>query len=99
MSKIKMFALGGQNETGKNMFVIEVDKDIFVFEAGLKYSEDNSLGIDYIIPNYDYLIENKERIVGIFITHGHEEQMGALADILYDLPDIKEALKRAFYQR
>ena len=89
MSKIKMFALGGQNETGKNMFVIEVDKDIFVFEAGLKYSEDNSLGIDYIIPNYDYLIENKERIVGIFITHGHEEQMGALADILYDLPDIK----------
>ena len=89
MSKIKMFALGGQNETGKNMYVIEVDNDIFVFEAGLKYSEDASLGIDYIIPNYDYLKENKDRIVGIFITHGHEEQMGALADILVDLPDVK----------
>ena len=89
MSKIKMFALGGQNETGKNMYVIEVDNDIFVFEAGLKYSEDASLGIDYIIPNYDYLKENKDRIVGIFITHGHEEQMGALADILADLPDVK----------
>ncbi len=89
MSKIKMFALGGQNETGKNMYVVEVDNDIFVFEAGLKYSEDASLGIDYIIPNYDYLKENKERIVGIFITHGHEEQMGALADILVDLPDVK----------
>ena len=89
MSKIKMFALGGLNETGKNMYVIEVDNDIYVFEAGLKYSEDTSLGIDYIIPNYDYLKENKDRIVGIFITHGHDEQMGALADILLDLPDIK----------
>ena len=89
MSKIKMFALGGQNETGKNMYVVEVDKDIFVFEAGLKYSDDASLGIDYIIPNYDYLKENKDRIVGIFITHGHDEQMGALADILVDLPDVK----------
>ena len=89
MSKIKMFALGGQNETGKNMYVIEVDNEIFVFEAGLKYSEDSSLGIDYIIPNYDYLKENKDRIVGIFVTHGHEEQMGALADILADLPDVK----------
>ncbi len=89
MSKIKMFALGGLNETGKNMYVVEVNDDIFVFEAGLKYSEDTSLGIDYVIPNYDYLKENKERIVGIFITHGHDEQMGALADILVDLPDVK----------
>lgn len=89
MSKIKMFALGGQNETGKNMYVIEVDNDIFVFEAGLKYSEDASLGIDYVIPNYDYLKENKNRIVGIFITHGHEEQMGALADMLPDLDGVK----------
>ena len=48
MSKIKMFALGGLNEIGKNMYVIEVDEDIFVFEAGLKYSDDRSLGIDYI---------------------------------------------------
>lgn len=89
MSKIKMFALGGLNETGKNMYVVEVDNDIFVFEAGLKYSEDNSLGIDYVIPNYDYLIENKDRVVGVFITHGHDEQMGALADILVDIPDLK----------
>lgn len=89
MSKIKMFALGGLNEIGKNMYVVEVDNDIFVFEAGLSYSEDNSLGVDYIIPNYDYLKENKDRIVGIFITHGHEEQMGALSNILIDLPDVK----------
>lgn len=89
MSKIKMFALGGLNETGKNMYVIEVDNDIFVFEAGLKYSDDNSLGIDYIIPNYDYLKENKDRIVGLFVTHGHDEQIGAIEDILIDIPDLK----------
>ncbi len=89
MSKIKIFALGGQNEIGKNMYVVEVDSKIFVFEAGLKFADDKLLGVDYIIPNYDYLIENKNRIVGIFITHGHDEQMGAICDILVDIPDIK----------
>ena len=89
MSKIKMFALGGLNETGKNMYIIEVDEEIYVFEAGLKYADDKMLGIDYIIPNYDYLINNKNRIQGIFLSHGHDEQMGAIPDILVDLPDIK----------
>lgn len=89
MSKIKIFALGGQNESGKNMYVIEVDKDIFVFDAGLKYADDKMLGIDYIIPNYDYLKDNEKRIKGIFITHGHDEHMGALCDILKDLSSVK----------
>ena len=89
MSKIRIFALGGQNEIGKNMYVVEVDDNIYVFEAGLKYADDKLLGVDYIIPNYDYLKENKDRIKGIFITHGHDEQMGALCDILVDIPDIK----------
>lgn len=89
MSKIKMFGLGGLNEIGKNMYVIEVDNDIFVFDAGLKYADDKMLGVDYIIPNYDYLKENKDRIQGIFITHGHDQQMGAIVDILNDLPDLK----------
>ena len=89
MSKIKIFALGGQNEIGKNMYVIEVNENIYVFEAGLKYADDKLLGVDYIIPNYDYLKENKTRIKGIFITHGHDQQIGALSDILIDIPDIK----------
>lgn len=89
MSKIKMFGLGGLNENGKNMYVVEVDNDIFVFDAGLKYADDKMLGVDYIIPNYDYLKENKNRIKGIFITHGHDEQMGAIPDMLVDLPDVK----------
>ena len=74
MSKIKIFALGGLNEIGKNMYVIEVDDEIYVFEAGLKYADDKMLGVDYIIPNYDYLINNKNRIRGLFLSHGHDEQ-------------------------
>ena len=88
MSKIKIFGLGGLNENGKNMFVIEVDKNIFVFEAGLKYADELTLGIDYIIPNVTYLKENKKRIKGIFISHGHDGNYGALVDILKELPDV-----------
>ena len=51
MSKINIFSLGGLNENGKNMYVVEIDKDIFVLDAGLKYADDRMLGVDYIIPN------------------------------------------------
>ena len=85
MSKIKLFALGGLNENGKNMFVIEHDDDIFVFEAGLKYADESTLGIDYVIPNTEYLKTNKNRIKGIFLTHGHDENIGAIPDIIEDL--------------
>ena len=57
LSKIKIFSLGGLNENGKNMYIVEVDQDIFVFDAGLKNADDNMLGVDYILPNYDYLKE------------------------------------------
>ena len=88
MSKIKIFSLGGLNEDGKNMYVVDVDNDIFIFDAGLKYAYDHMLGIDYIIPKYDYIKENIKRIKGIFLSHGHESNMGALSDILMDLPDL-----------
>lgn len=88
MSKIKIFSLGGLNENGKNMYIVEVGKDIFVLDAGLKYADDKMLGVDYIIPNYDYLKENKARIKGIFVTHGHDSQMGAIPDILKDIPEL-----------
>lgn len=88
MSKIKIFSLGGLNENGKNMYIVEVDKDIFVFDAGLKYDNDRNLGIDYIIPNIDYLIKNRKRIKGIFLTHGHDSNMGAVPDILDSIPEL-----------
>jgi len=88
LSKIRIFSLGGLNENGKNMYVVEVDKDIFVFDAGLKYGSDKTLGVDYILPDYKYIKENKERVKGLFLTHGHDSNMGAVADILFDIPDL-----------
>ena len=88
MSKIKIFALGGLNENGKSMYIVDVDDELFVFDAGLKYDNDINLGIDYIIPNFDYLINNKKKIKGIFLTHGHESNIGATPDILGKLPEI-----------
>ena len=70
------------------MYVIEVDNDIFVLEAGLQYADEHTLGIDYVIPNIDYLKNNKERIKGIFLTHGHDENVGAIADIIDSLSNV-----------
>lgn len=89
MSKIKIFGLGGLSESGKNSYVIEVDDDIYVFDAGIKYASGNLLGIDYIMPDFTYLIKNKKRIKGLFVTHGHKENMGAVADLLKDIPNLK----------
>ncbi len=88
MSKIKIFSLGGLNENGKNMYVVEVDKSLYIFDAGLKYDVEHNLGIDYIIPSFDYLIKNKKRIKGIFLSHGHEGNIGAVPDIISKLGDV-----------
>lgn len=89
MSKIKIFALGGLNEEGKNMYVVKVDYDIFIFDAGLKYAGDKLLGVDYVIPNFDYIKQNIKNIKGLFITHGHEKNMGAVCDIVSEVPNLK----------
>ena len=89
MSKIKIFGLGGLSESGKNSYVIEVDDEIFVFDAGIKFASGNLLGIDYIMPDFSYLVKNKKRIKGLFITHGHPENMGAVRDLLKDVPTLK----------
>ena len=88
MSKIKIFSLGGLSENGKNMYVVEVDKNIYVFDAGLKYDNEKNLGIDYIIPNIDYLIKNQKRIKGIFLSHGHDSNIGAVPDILKNIHNV-----------
>lgn len=82
MSKIKIEALGGMQENGKNLYVVEVDEQIFILDAGLIYPEIDLYGIDAAIPNIDYLIENKNRIVGIFVSHGHEDHIGAIPYLL-----------------
>ena len=81
-STIKLITLGGVRENGKNLYVAEVDDSIFVLDAGLKYPENEQLGVDVVIPNMDYLFENKDRIAGVFLTHGHADAIGALPYLL-----------------
>ena len=83
-SNIKLIALGGVRENGKNLYVAEVDDSIFVLDVGLKYPENEQLGVDYVVPNMDYLFENKKRIAGVFLTHGHADAIGTLPYLLAD---------------
>ncbi|MFV0380215.1 MAG: ribonuclease J [Anaerorhabdus sp.] len=82
MNQVKIFALGGLDEDGKNMYCVDVNGSIFVIEAGLKYPDNEGLGIEMIIPDTNYLIENAQRVKAIFITHGHEDVMAALPNLL-----------------
>ena len=80
--KLKIIPLGGLNEIGKNMTVYEYGGDIIVIDVGMGFPDDDMYGIDVVIPDFSYLIKNKDRIRGIFLTHGHEDHIGALPYIL-----------------
>lgn len=88
MSKIRICALGGLNEDGKNLYVVEVDNDMFVFDCGLKYDTSN-LGVDYIIPDFTYLKKNSKKIKGVFLTHAHDESIGSIPHLLKEIPGLK----------
>ena len=97
---IKIISLGGQGELGKNMYVVEVNEDLFMLDAGLMFPEEEMLGIDAVIPDINYIMENKHRLRGIFISHGHEDHMGALAYVLkhIDVPVYGAKLTLALIQ-
>ncbi|MCI5745300.1 MAG: ribonuclease J [Erysipelotrichaceae bacterium] len=82
---IKVYALGGLNENGKSLYVVEYNDQLYIFDAGLRYPEESLLGIDIILPGYQYLISRKDSIKGFFLTHGHDENMGALPFILEEM--------------
>lgn len=84
-NNIKFFALGGLDENGKNMYCFEINGEILIIEAGLKYPKTHNLGIDIEIPTFDYLIENKSRVKGILISHAHPDTMGSIVYLIKDL--------------
>jgi len=81
-NKLKIIPLGGLGEIGKNITVIEYNKDIIVIDCGMAFPEDEMLGIDIVIPDVTYLIKNKDRVRGLFLTHGHEDHIGAIPYVL-----------------
>ncbi|ADQ46843.1 RNA-metabolising metallo-beta-lactamase [Caldicellulosiruptor kronotskyensis 2002] len=83
--KIRIIPLGGLNEIGKNMTVIEVNDEIVVIDCGLAFPEDEMLGVDLVIPDISYLLKNKEKVKALILTHGHEDHIGAIPYVLRDL--------------
>ena len=84
-SIIKLMPIGGQAENGKSMYCLEIDDNWFIIDAGYRFPEVDKLGVDVIIPNFDYLKDNKDKIKAIFITHGHDDVMGALPYLLQEV--------------
>lgn len=84
-NKLKIIPLGGLGEVGKNMMVYEYGNDILLVDTGLMFPENDMLGIDYIIPDIEYLKQNRDRVRGIVITHGHEDHTGALPYVLQEV--------------
>lgn len=87
MSNLKIFALGGLHEVGKNCYILEKNEDIIIVDCGIKFLNGSNLA-DGIIPNFSYLLANREKIKGLFITHGHEDHIGGIPYLLQLIPNI-----------
>ena len=82
MSKINFFALGGVQENGKNLYCFDIDGKIFILDCGLKYPTSELYGVDVIVNDLTYLIENKDRIVGVFLSHAHDDHIGGVSNLI-----------------
>src|SRR3990172_6732334 len=85
-NKLRIIPLGGRGEVGKNMMAYEFGGQIIVVDAGIMFPENDMLGIDYIIPDFEYLRKRADRVLGIIITHGHEDHIGAIHHLIEEIP-------------
>jgi len=83
--KLRVIPLGGLGEVGKNMMVYEYDDHILIVDTGIMFPDNDMLGIDYIIPDFQYLRDNSDKVIGIVITHGHEDHTGAIRHVLEEI--------------
>ena len=83
--KLRIIPLGGLGEVGKNMMAYQYEENILVVDAGLMFPENDMLGIDYIIPDFEYLIQNRQKIRGVIVTHGHEDHTGAIHHLMQQI--------------
>jgi ribonuclease J len=82
---LSVIPLGGLEEIGLNMTVLEYNDDIIVIDAGLMFPEEDMLGVDFVIPDFSYLLDNRKKLKGIILTHGHEDHTGALPFLLKEI--------------
>lgn len=82
---VRIVPLGGLNEIGKNMTVYECGNDMFIVDCGLAFPDETMLGVDIVIPDFTYVVENRDRIRGVFITHGHEDHIGGIPYLMKEI--------------
>ena len=90
--KLRIIPIGGLGEVGKNMMAYEFEGNILVVDSGLMFPDNDMLGVDYIIPDFKYLRDHSEHVLGIVITHGHEDHIGSIQHVLAAIPASRSML-------